>query len=153
MIEEEEDDIPLKRILVALDGSDFSFRAAKYAIKIAKMANAEIFFMHSVVNPPYGDPRSAGMMISAYIKEATELAELWYINAGNMASEQGVKFTAETIFDVASASDSIVNYAESKKVDLIVVGTKGRTGLKRLILGSVASGVVTHASCPVLITR
>lgn len=151
--EEEEEDIPLKRILVALDGSDFSFRAAKYAIKIAKMANAEIFFMHSVVNPPYGDPRSAGMMISAYIKEATELAELWYINAGNMASEQGVKFTAETIFDVASASDSIVNYAESKKVDLIVVGTKGRTGLKRLILGSVASGVVTHASCPVLITR
>jgi nucleotide-binding universal stress UspA family protein len=150
---EEEDDIPLKRILVALDGSDFSFRAAKYAIKIAKMANAEIFFMHSVVNPPYGDPRSAGMMISAYIKEATELAELWYINAGNMASEQGVKFAAETIFDVASASDSIVNYAESKKVDLIVVGTKGRTGLKRLILGSVASGVVTHASCPVLITR
>jgi len=150
---EEEDDIPLKRILVPLDGSDFSFKAAKYAIKVAKMANAEIFFMHSVVNPPYGDPRSRGMMISAYIKEATELAELWYINAGDMASEQGVKFAAETIFDVASAADSIVNYAESKKVDLIVVGTKGRTGLRRLLLGSVASGVVTHASCPVLITR
>lgn len=49
--------------------------------------------------------------------------------------------------------DSIVNYAESKKADLIVIGTKGRTGLKRLLLGSVASGVVTHASCPVLITR
>ena len=57
---------------------------AKYAIKVAKMANADIFFMHAVVNPPYGDPRSegsGGMMISAYIKEATELAELWYINA------------------------------------------------------------------------
>jgi nucleotide-binding universal stress UspA family protein len=147
------DDIPLKRIVVPLDGSDFSFRAAKYAIKVAKMANAEIFFMHAVVNPPYGDPRSAGMMISAYIKEATELAESWYINAGNMASEQGVKFTAETILDVASAVDSIVNYADSKKTDLIVIGTKGRTGLKRLLLGSVASGVVTHATCPVLITR
>jgi nucleotide-binding universal stress UspA family protein len=93
------------------------------------------------------------MMISSYIKQATELAELWYINAGNMASEQGVKITAETILDVASAADSIVNYAESKKADRIVIGTKGRTGLKRLILGSVASGVVTHASCPVLITR
>jgi nucleotide-binding universal stress UspA family protein len=149
----ERDDIPLKRILVPLDGSDFSFRAAKYAIKVAKMANAEIFFMHAVVNPPYGDPRSAGIMISAYIKEATDLAELWYINAGNMASEQSVKFTAETILDVASAVDSIVNYADGKKADLIVIGTKGRTGLKRLILGSVASGVVTHASCPVLITR
>jgi nucleotide-binding universal stress UspA family protein len=64
-----------------------------------------------------------------------------------------VKALAETILDVASAADSIVNYAESKKADLIVIGTKGRTGLKRLLLGSVASGVVTHASCPVLVTR
>lgn len=149
----EQNDISLKRILVPLDGSESSFRAAKYAIKVAKMANADIFFMHAVVNPPYGDPRSGGMMISAYIKEATELAELWYINAGNMASEQGVKFTPETVLDVASAADSIVNYADGKKADLIVIGTKGKTGLKRLLLGSVASGVVTHASCPVLITR
>jgi nucleotide-binding universal stress UspA family protein len=149
----EDDDIPLKKIIVPLDGSDWSFRAAKYAIKIAKMANAEIIFMHAVVNPPYGDPRSAGIMITAYIKEAEELAELWYVKAGNMASNAGVKFMAETILDVASAADSIVNYAESKKADLIVIGTKGRTGLKRLLLGSVASGVVTHARCPVLVTR
>ena len=149
----EDDDIPLKKIIVPLDGSDWSFRAAKYAIKIAKMANAEIIFIHAVVNPPYGDPRSAGIMITAYIKEAEELAELWYVKAGNMASDAGVKFMAETILDVASAADSIVNYAESKKADLIVIGTKGRTGLKRLLLGSVATGVVTHANCPVLITR
>lgn len=149
----EDDDIPLKKIIVPLDGSDWSFRAAKYAIKVAKMANAEIIFMHAVVNPPYGDPRSAGIMITAYIKEAEELAELWYVKAGNMASNAGVKFMAETILDVASAADSIVNYAESKKADLIVIGTKGRTGLKRLLLGSVASGVVTHARCPVLVTR
>ncbi|HKH85528.1 MAG TPA: universal stress protein [Nitrososphaera sp.] len=148
-----EEDIPLKRIIVPLDGSDSSFRAAKYAIKIAKMANAEIIFVHAVVNPPYGDVRGAGVMITAYIKEARELAELWYVNAGNMASNEGVKFVAETILDVASAADSIVNFAESKKADLIVIGTKGRTGLKRLLLGSVASGVVTHASCPVLVTR
>jgi nucleotide-binding universal stress UspA family protein len=148
-----EEDIPLKRIIVPLDGSDSSFRAAKYAIKIAKMANAEIIFVHAVVNPPYGEGRGAGVMITAYIKEARELAELWYVNAGNMASNEGVKFVAETILDVASAADSIVNFAESKKADLIVIGTKGRTGLKRLLLGSVASGVVTHASCPVLVTR
>lgn len=149
----EDNDIPLKKIIVPLDGSDWSFRAAKYAIKIAKMANAEIIFMHAVVNPPYGDPRSAGIMITAYIKEAEELAELWYAKAGNMAANAGVKFMAETILDVASAADSIVNYAESKKADLIVIGTKGRTGLKRLLLGSVANGVVTHARCPVLVTR
>jgi nucleotide-binding universal stress UspA family protein len=49
----EEDDTPLKRVVVPLDGSDYSFRATRYAIKIAKMANAEILFMHAVVNPPY----------------------------------------------------------------------------------------------------
>jgi nucleotide-binding universal stress UspA family protein len=139
--------------LISVSWKAESLRAAKYAIKVAKMANADIFFMHTVVNPPYGDPGSGGMMISAYIKEATELAELWYINAGNMASEQGVKFTAETVLDVASAADSIVNYAENKKADLIVIGTKGRTGLKRLLLGSVASWVLTHASCLVLISK
>jgi nucleotide-binding universal stress UspA family protein len=108
---------------VPLDGSDYSFRAAKYAIKVAKMANAEIIFMHAVVNPPYGDPRSSGIMISSYTKAATELTELWYLNAGNMASGQDIKFMAETILDVASAADSIVNYADSKKADLIVIGT------------------------------
>jgi nucleotide-binding universal stress UspA family protein len=56
-----EDDIPLKRIIVPLDGSDSSFRAAKYAIKVAKMANAEIIFVHAVVNPPYGDGRGRGL--------------------------------------------------------------------------------------------
>ena len=60
-------------------------------------------------------------MISAYIKEATELAELWYISAGNMASEQGVKFTAETVLDVASAADSIVIYAKNKKLILLLL--------------------------------
>jgi nucleotide-binding universal stress UspA family protein len=148
-----EDGITLKRIIVPLDGSDSSFRAAKYAIKVTKMADAEIIFMHVVVNPPYRDARNAGIMITAYIKEAKELAELWYLNAGNMASNEDVKFMTETMLDVASAADSIVNYAESKKADLIVIGTKGRTGIKRLLLGSVARGVVTHASCPVLVTR
>ena len=149
----EDDDIPPKTIIVPLDGSDWSFRAAKYAIKIAKMANAEIIFMHVVVNLPYGDAMGGGIMITAYIKEARELAESWYMKAGNISSNEGVKFMAETILDVASAADSIVNYAESKKADLIVIGTKGRTSLKRLLLGSVASGVVTHTRCPVLVTK
>ncbi len=68
-----EDDIPLKRIVVPLDGSDYSFRAAKYAVKVAKMSNAEIFFMHAVVNSPYGDPRGSGIMISAYIRRQQSL--------------------------------------------------------------------------------
>lgn len=146
-------DIHLARILVPLDGSDSSFHAAKYAIKIAKMANAEIIFMHAVVNPPYVEYKTAGLVILHYIEEAKRYAEMWYMNGGDMASKEGVKFSAETILDVASPADSIVNYAERKKADLIVMGTHGRTGIKRFLLGSVASGVVAHAKCSVLVVR
>lgn len=146
-------EISLKRIIVPLDGSDSSFRAAKFAMKIAKPENAEIIFMHAVVNPPYMEFRGAGPFIIHYIEEAKRNAEMWYMNVGDMAVKEGVKFSTETILDISSAADSIVNYAEGKSADLIVIGTKGRTGLKRLLLGSVASGVVTHAKCSVLVIR
>jgi len=147
------EEISLRRILVPLDGSDSSFRAAKYAIKLAKPENAEIIFMHAVVNPPYVEYKTAEVVIYHYIEEAKRHAEMWYKNVGDLASKEGIKFSAETILDVVSAADSITNYAERKKTDLIVIGTKGRTGLKRFLLGSVASGVVTHAKCSVLVVR
>lgn len=148
-----QDDTLMKRIVVPLDGSDSSFNAAKYAIKLAKMANAEVLFMHAVVNPPYIEYRAAGQMITTYIDEAKRQAEMWYMKVGDLASKNSVKFSAETILDVVSAADSIVNYAENSEADLIVIGTKGRTGIKRILLGSVANGVVMHANCPVLVTR
>lgn len=148
-----QDDTLMKRIVVPLDGSDSSFSAAKYAIKLAKMANAKVLFMHAVVNPPYIEYRAAGQMITTYIDEAKRQAEMWYMKVGDLASKNGVKFSAETILDVVSAADSIVNYAENSEADLIVIGTKGRTGIKRILLGSVANGVVMHANCPVLVTR
>lgn len=143
----------IKRILVPLDGSDSSFQAASYAVKLAKMVNAEIIFMHAVVNPPYVEYKTAGLVIMHYIDEAKRHAEMWYTDAGNEASKEGVKFSAETVLDVASVADTIVNYADGKNVDLIVIGTHGRTGIKRFLLGSVASGVVAHARCSVLVVR
>ena len=52
-----------------------------------------------------------------------------------------------------SIPHAIVDYAQGNNIDLIVVGTRGRSGLKRVLLGSVASGVVTYSSCPVLVTK
>jgi nucleotide-binding universal stress UspA family protein len=59
----------------------------------------------------------------------------------------------ETFTDVNSVLGSIIDYATSKNIDLIVIGTRGRTGLKRFFMGSVANGVVQHAHCSVLLVR
>lgn len=113
----------------------------------------QIIFMHAVVNPPYMEYKTAALVIMHYIEEAKRHADMWYMNVGDMAVKEGIKCSADTILDVASAADSIVNYANCKNADLIVIGTKGRTGLKRFLLGSVANGVVAHAKCSVLVVR
>ena len=147
------EEIPLKKILVPLDGSDPSFRAAKYAIKIAKMADADITCIHVIINLPYSGYATAGIAITEYIDEAKKTAESWYNEVKKTAEKADVIMHSDTIFDVASATDSIINYSEKNNIDLIIMGTKGRTGLKKYFLGSVATGVVTHAKCPVLVVR
>jgi nucleotide-binding universal stress UspA family protein len=52
-----------------------------------------------------------------------------------------------------SAVNAIVNFAEQNKMDMIIIGTRGRSGFTKLLLGSVASGVVTYASCPVMVVK
>lgn len=144
----------IKRILVPLDGSDYSFRAAEYAILLSKMSNADILCLHCIVNPPYGQYMTAGFLIASYIDEAKKDANIWYDKVRKMASNEGIKIAStETILDISSAADSIVDYADKNNVDLIVIGTKGRTRIKRFLVGSVASGVVMHSGCPVLVIR
>lgn len=147
------DDTKLDLILVPMDGSEPSFRAAGFAVKLAKMSGAEVKLMHAVVNPPYVDYTSAGTMLVHYIEDAKRRAEEWYADIADKASKEGVKLSSETVLDIASAADSIVNYAERNKADLIVMGTRGMTGVKRFLLGSVASGVLAHAKCSVMVVR
>jgi nucleotide-binding universal stress UspA family protein len=64
-----------------------------------------------------------------------------------------VHLRAEIIDTDKSAYAAIVDYAEKENVDVIVVGTRGKTGFKRILLGSVASGIVTYATCPVLVVK
>jgi nucleotide-binding universal stress UspA family protein len=60
---------------------------------------------------------------------------------------------ADALVDVKSVSESILNYSASGDIDLIFIGTQGRTGLKRFLMGSVANAVIQHAHCPVLLVR
>jgi nucleotide-binding universal stress UspA family protein len=144
-----------KRIIVPLDGSDFSFRAAQYAINIARLTGGEILCIHAIADLPYIEymAPAGGLTVPRYIQEAKKQTDEWFSQVKSRAAKEGVKITAETIFSPPSVAESIINYASEQKADLIVIGTRGRSGLKRLVLGSVASAVVAHASCPVLVVR
>ena len=78
--------------------------------------------------------------------------ESWFDIVRNMAKDEGIPdINTEIFIDAKSITESIIEYANRKNIDLIVIGTRGRTGLKRFFMGSIANGVVQHAHCSVLL--
>ena len=146
-------EISIKKILAPIDGSDSSVLAARYAVALAEMSGAEVLLIHAVVSLPYLQHKSGGDVLDTYVEEAKRYAEMWFDQIKEMAAKRNVRTTSEVVLEVESIADVIANYAKSHNVDLVVIGSRGRTGLKRFLLGSVASGVVSHAQCPVLIAR
>jgi nucleotide-binding universal stress UspA family protein len=69
------------------------------------------------------------------------------------ANKNGIQFRTEFIVAKRSVLSTILDYAEEQNINLIVVGTTGRSGIKKMLLGSVASGLVTYALCPVLVIK
>ena len=147
-----------KKILVPIDGSEYSFRAASHAITLAKEFGAELMLLHvASVNQSlrlvgvYGTsaPESIAERIASEERESAS----WFDRIREQADAQGVSFRKEVIEGPLSTVGEIVQYAEQQKVDLIVIGSRGRAGFKKLILGSVASGVVTYAPCAVLVIK
>ena len=92
--------------------------------------------------------------IDQYFKDLQEKAQSWFKEVKDMARNENISEPNTEIFTgVKFIIESIIDYATSKEVDLIVIGTRGRTGLKRFLTGSVANDVVQHAHCSVLIIR
>jgi nucleotide-binding universal stress UspA family protein len=145
--------VRIKKILVPIDGSDYSFNAAKYAIKLAKDENAQLYCIHVIGSVPYGYG-SSSYAIDQYFKDLEQKVQSWFDKINDMAKNEGILRVKTEIFtDVNSVIESIIDYATTKNIDLIVIGTRGRTGLKRFFMGSVANGVVQHAHCSVLLVR
>ena len=80
-------------------------------------------------------------------------AKQWMDNIRQKVIDKKVSFRSEVIDGLLSAEATIVDYAESQNINLIVVGTRGRSGFSKVLLGSVASKVVTYAHCPVLVVK
>lgn len=145
--------VQIRNILVPIDGSECSLDAAKYATRIAKTENAQLFCIHVMTKVPYGYTDSPPA-IEEYFKDIEEKVQSWFDKVRDMAKIEGIsKLKTENFTDVKSVIRSIIDYANSRNVDLIVIGTRGRTGLKRLLMGSVANGVIQHAHCSILLVR
>ena len=142
-----------------MDGSESSMKAADYAVMLAKQNGAQLIALNVIVSQ-LGYEYSAGAFglvtpnaIKNVLDRSKQEAQKWFDDIGKNAVANGVKLSTEVVASPTSVVPAIVDYAEKNKVDLIVVGTRGRSGFTKLLLGSVASGVVTYASCPVMVVK
>jgi nucleotide-binding universal stress UspA family protein len=135
-----------ERILVALDGSDHSQKAFDQALSLARVCNSELFAI-SVVDLYPEQMEVAPALEEKMSKEAKAILE----SAKQKAEQENI--ACETVVRIGiPANEAIVEEAKERNIDLIVMGTHGRTGLKRVVMGSVAERVIGHAPCGVLVT-
>lgn len=144
-----------KRILVALDDSETSERALAQAIELARLHEGQLLLVHVVeevflnVGGEIVDPRALWQAMAVGAKMFLE-RQLEHVRSVGMTAESHLielRGFGETI------AGSIVREAEAWKADLVVLGTHGRRGLRRLMLGSTAEEVARLANCPVLLIR
>lgn len=144
------------KILVAIDGSKQSMDAAYYAINVSNKFNAQFYAIHVVKDPfSFGiydiETRSHRKSSLEHIKQK---AKEWFDEIKVKANEKNIHLSkAELIGTSTSVEGAIVDYAEKNDIDLIVLGTKGYSSIKKLLLGSVASAVLAYAHCPVMVIR
>jgi nucleotide-binding universal stress UspA family protein len=135
-----------KSILFATDGSKYSENAANKAIDFAKSYGSEIKVI-SVVDVTEEFMARAPGAVEDLVKKAKEIVE----DVRKNASSEGIK--AEGIVREGDAYKVIINLAKKQKANAVIMGSHGRTGLKRLLMGSVTERVIGHAPCPVLVVK
>ncbi|MBT3346614.1 MAG: universal stress protein [Gemmatimonadetes bacterium] len=143
----------MKKILVAVDFSDASATAVRQAIVLATALEAEVLFLH-VLHVPAEAPgfyssRKLGKKLFRNMEEAATGMMTEFI--GKHAKKAKPKI--ETRILPGLPGDEIVRQARKEKADLVVIGTRGHSGFKRFLLGSVADHVIRACPCPVLSLR
>jgi nucleotide-binding universal stress UspA family protein len=158
------------KILVAIDGSEISMKAAVYAIDIANRKGNEAGSVQLIgltvidltqLNSSFFATAS-GHYGAKELEEKRKEAQQWLDKVEKLAVKENntnndiknIQFKSEIIEDPTSkVGSAIIDFAERENIDLIVIGSRGRTGFKKMLLGSVASDVVTYAYCPVIVVK
>jgi nucleotide-binding universal stress UspA family protein len=154
---------PFSRVLVAIDGSISSMRTIDYAISIAMKNNSQLVILYVI--DVYKYPYLPSSIILAptfgsekYLEERNEaegqmnkIKEKYKQKTKNNIDSKELK--TEIVEGAKSAATTIIEYAESENIDLIIIGSRGKTSFKKLLLGSVSSDIIKNAHCAVLVIR
>lgn len=142
---------PIRKIVAAVDFSELSDRALDAAIELARRFSAELHLVHAFdVRVPLVTPYEVAIP-TTFIEEARRAAERKLEAQAKRAQEAGVR--AQSHLTEVPAASSIRDVAEELGADLVVMGTHGHTGLKHVLLGSVAERTLRHAPCSVLTVK
>ena len=141
-----------EKILVPYDASSYANHAYDEALKIAEKFGSSITVL-TVLGRKFDQGEVASLERAIEIHdEAEDAATEMLQDLQGLAKEKGVSFSFKVIHN-PSAADGVVNFANSSDADLVVMGSHGRTGFDKLLLGSVANGVSQKSDCPVLIVK
>jgi len=142
-----------KHILVALDGSECSHRALDVGVQLAKeqRARCTVCTVVDIVRAAASMTYATGELVNDWIATLNQDAQR--IESEAISKYTGVGVPLDTVVLEGYPSSVLIDVAKDKGADLIVMGSHGRTGLKKLWLGSVAESIVQEATIPVMIVR
>ena len=141
------------KILVALDGSEFSLKALEFAIDIAKKYESQLILAHVVIRQIYAiNPPETGILAgTAIVRELEAEGKAILARGEETVKAQGIP--VETRLRQGVPAEELLRAAADEKVDLIVLGSRGLSQVRAFLLGSVSDKVSHHAKCPALIVR
>ena len=141
------------RILVGLDGSDYSLRALDFAIDLAKKYQSQLVLVHVVMRQIYAiNPPEAGILAGTAIVRELETEGKTILTQGEeKVKAQGLPVEARLRQGVPA--EELLRAAADEKADLMVLGSRGLSQVRAFLLGSVSDKVSHHAKCPILIVR
>jgi len=135
--------------MVAVDGSERSLRTAHRAIETAKLISASVVVVNVIQLPEYVSAETQQRMSHELASRAAGTFE----SARKYGSDTGVPIESKLLETAGSVVDAICDAAASERIDLLVVGTRSTRDVTKLMLGSVAQGVIANAKCDVLVVH
>ena len=138
------------KILIAVDGSEVSYRALDAALFLSEKLGSKITAIHVMENVPtvyIESQKVLDELLEARKNESQKILD----ECSLIATKKGITLTTNLL--EGDPASTILEFSQSEKYDVIIIGSRGMGKFKELILGSVSSKVIHHSSCPILLIR